>query len=229
MGMAAPIYYTAEQVRAFPEDGNRYEVVHGALLVTPAPRAWHPEISPRLLERLRAHLRSERGGHGIMSPADISWGPDTLVEPDVFVVPLEQARTLDWTRMRDLLLVIEVLSPSSGRADRFTKRLEYQRQRVPLYWIVDPDERRVEVWTPDDMEPRFERDRLVWHPGTRRSRSSCPSTSCSDRSEGGVADAEALEQTTLGKVTRRLLPFLFLLHIVCFLDRVNLGFAALQM
>jgi len=44
-----------------------------------------------------------------------------------------------------------------------------------------------------------------------------------------VADAEALEQTTLGKVTRRLLPFLFLLYIVCFLDRVNLGFAALQM
>jgi hypothetical protein len=36
MGMAAPIYHTAEQVRAFPEDGNRYEVVHGELLVTPA-------------------------------------------------------------------------------------------------------------------------------------------------------------------------------------------------
>jgi MFS transporter, ACS family, tartrate transporter len=44
-----------------------------------------------------------------------------------------------------------------------------------------------------------------------------------------VADAEALERTTLAKVTRRLLPFLFLLYIVCFLDRVNLGFAALQM
>jgi MFS transporter, ACS family, tartrate transporter len=39
----------------------------------------------------------------------------------------------------------------------------------------------------------------------------------------------ALERTTLAKVTRRLLPFLFLLYIVCFLDRVNLGFAALQM
>jgi MFS transporter, ACS family, tartrate transporter len=44
-----------------------------------------------------------------------------------------------------------------------------------------------------------------------------------------VADAEALERTALAKVTRRLLPFLFLLYIVCFLDRVNLGFAALQM
>jgi Uma2 family endonuclease len=57
-----------------------------------------------------------------------------------------------------------VLSPSSRRADRFTKRLEYQRQRVPRYWIVDPDGRSVEVWTPDDSMPRFERERLVWRP-----------------------------------------------------------------
>lgn len=38
MGMAAPIYYTADMVRALPDDGNRYEVVHGELLVTPSPR-----------------------------------------------------------------------------------------------------------------------------------------------------------------------------------------------
>ena len=37
MGMAAPIYYTADMVRAMPDDGNRYEVAYGELLVTPAP------------------------------------------------------------------------------------------------------------------------------------------------------------------------------------------------
>src|SRR5262249_38094010 len=37
------------------------------------------------------------------------------------------------------------------------------------------------------------------------------------------------ETTAIPKVTRRLLPFLFILYIVCFLDRVNIGFAALQM
>jgi hypothetical protein len=41
MGMAVPIYYTADMVRALPEDGNRYEVVYGELVVTPAPRPWH--------------------------------------------------------------------------------------------------------------------------------------------------------------------------------------------
>jgi len=82
----------------------------------------------------------------------------------VFVAPIEQARTLDWAQVKDLLLVAEVLSPSSARADRFTKRLEYQRERVAMYCIVDADERRVEVWTPDDTAPRFECERLVWHP-----------------------------------------------------------------
>ncbi len=164
MGMAAPIYYTADQIRDLPQDGNRYEVVHGEFLVTPAPRLLHQEVVGRLLVALRLYLENERVGRALPAPADISWGPDTLVQPDVFVVPLEQARTLEWSRVEDLLLVAEVLSPSSARADRFTKRIEYQRQRIPLYWIVDADERRVEVWTPDDTAPRFERERLVWRP-----------------------------------------------------------------
>jgi hypothetical protein len=48
MGMAVPIYYTADMVRAMPDDGNRYEVVYGALLVTPAPRPWHQGVVQRL-------------------------------------------------------------------------------------------------------------------------------------------------------------------------------------
>ncbi len=165
MGMAAPIYYTAEMVRALPDDGNRYVVVRGELLVTPAPRLWHQEIVVRLLESLREYLRREPVGHLLCSPADISWGSDdTLVQPDLFVVPLEQARTLDWVQITDLLLVVEVLSPSTRRADRFTKRLEYQRRGVSVYWIVDPDEQQVEVWTPADTFSQFERSQLTWHP-----------------------------------------------------------------
>ena len=60
--------------------------------------------------------------------------------------------------------MIEVLSPSSRRADRFTKRVECQRQNIPCYWIVDPDEHLVEIWSPADTFPRIERERLVWHP-----------------------------------------------------------------
>jgi Uma2 family endonuclease len=162
--MAVPIYFTAEQVRALPDDGNRYEVVRGELLVTPAPRLWHQEIVGRLYMALTSYLEREPIGHAFQAPADISWSPDTLVQPDVFVVPLAQARTMEWARITTLLLVVEVLSPSSRRADRFAKRLEYQRHDVPVYWIVDPDERVVEIWTPRDSFPLFEQRRLVWHP-----------------------------------------------------------------
>jgi len=168
MGMAAPIYYTADMARALPDDGNRYEVVHGELLVTPAPRPWHEEIVGRLFEALRDYLRHEPVGHAFGSHSDISWGRYVRVEPDVFVVPIAQARSLDWSQMRDLLLVAEVLSPSSKRGDRFTKRRLYQERHVPVYWIVDGDEAVVEVWTPDIEFPIVERERVTWHPAGAR-------------------------------------------------------------
>jgi Uma2 family endonuclease len=165
MGMVAPVYYTADMVRALPDDGNRYEVVYGELLVTPAPRAWHQEVVGRLYIALHAYLEAEVVGlHVFASPADISWGDDTLVQPDLFVVPLIQARTLDWTRVKDLRLAIEMLSPSSARADRFTKRRLYQERAVATYWVVDGDERLVELWTPEAEFPTVERERLIWHP-----------------------------------------------------------------
>ncbi len=163
MGMAVS-YYTADQVRALPDDGQRYEVVHGELLVTPAPRAWHQEIVVRLLMDLRAYTSRTGIGHVLASPADISWADDTLVQPDVFVVELAEARTLDWARMTTLLLAIEVLSPSTARADRFTKRRLYQEVGVSTYWIVDPDEQVVEVWTPEIRLPSVERESVSWIP-----------------------------------------------------------------
>ena len=165
MGMAAPIYHTADMVRAMPDDGNRYEVVYGELLVTPAPRPWHQRLVLRLATSLETYLaRHPDTGVAFMAPADISWGPDVLVQPDVFVVSPEEARTLSWSRIRTLLLVAEVLSPSTARGDRFLKRLRYREAGVPLYWVVDGEERAVEIWTPSDEFPTVERELLVWHP-----------------------------------------------------------------
>ncbi len=168
MGMAAPVYYTADMVRAMPDDGKRYEVVYGELLVTPSPRPWHQFVVQRLSLAIGNYLQREPIGLVLAAPADISWGPDVLVQPDVFVVASAEARTLTWSRMRTLLLVAEVLSPSTARGDRFLKRLRYREAGVPLYWVVDGDERSVEIWTPADDFPAIEHERLVWHaPGAR--------------------------------------------------------------
>ncbi len=164
MGMAMPNYFTADMVRGLPDDGNRYETVHGELLVTPAPRLAHQYVITELVSRLHAYLKAHPIGQVLTSPADISWAPDVLVQPDVFVAAMEEARTWDWSRVRTLLLAIEVLSPSTQRHDRFTKRRAYQEYRVPWYWIVDIEGRAGEVWTPEATFPVVERERLVWHP-----------------------------------------------------------------
>jgi Uma2 family endonuclease len=163
MAMAVT-YYTADMVRALPDDGQRHEVVHGELLVTPAPRLWHQEIVLRVGRAVHGYTRRVGVGHVLHSPADISWSDDTLVQPDVFVVPVAEARTLDWARVKTLLLAVEVLSPSTARADRFTKRRLYQEVGIPTYWIVDPDGRCVEVWTPGATRPVIERERVTWLP-----------------------------------------------------------------
>ncbi|MGH7673599.1 MAG: Uma2 family endonuclease [Gemmatimonadales bacterium] len=170
----APTYWTAQMVRDLPDDGNRYEVVYGELLVTPAPRPWHEILFGRLIVALNEYLRREPVGIVLGSRADISWGPDVLVQPDVFVVPLAQARTLDWTQYRDLLLVAEVLSPSSARSDRFLKRRLYQEAGIPRYWIVDGDQQQVEVWTPESRFPHLERARPSWHPAGAATEFSLP-------------------------------------------------------
>ena len=164
MGMAAPVYYTADMVRALPDDGNRYETVHGELLVTPAPRPLHQLVLERVRGAVWTYLERYPVGLLLSSPADLSWGPDILVQPDLFVVDLEEARALEWARMQTLLLAVEVLSPSTARYDRFTKRRLYQEVGVARYWIVDPQARLVEVWAPADTFPATEETRLTWHP-----------------------------------------------------------------
>jgi len=162
--MVAPTFYTADMVRALPDDGRRFETVHGELLVTPAPRLWHQVIVGRLFAALNDYCGRAGVGYVLHSPADISWSPETLVQPDVFVADLTKARTLDWSRISHLLLAAEVLSPSSVRADHFTKRRLYREARVPVYWIVDADGCDIEVWTPDATFPTTQRERVTWRP-----------------------------------------------------------------
>ena len=164
MAMPATIRrWTKERVQALPNDGNRYELVAGELLVTPAPTAWHQGVHWRLTIALTDYLRPL----GLIetmrvTAADISWTKDDLVQPDIFVVAPEDL-SLDWKTYKHLRLVVEVLSwPSSCRADRGPKRRLYQAHGVGTYWIVDPDQHEVEVWRPGDAEAQVVADTLAW-------------------------------------------------------------------
>ena len=157
--------YTVDEVLAFPDDGNRYELVDGELLVTPAPRLVHQSAVVEIWRLLADHAKRNGIGFAFTSPADIKLDPKTLVQPDVFVAPaVEGRRPQEWHEIAHLVLAVEVLSLSTARADRQVKRRLFQRQGVPEYWIVDLDARLVERWRPDDERPELLTEALVWQP-----------------------------------------------------------------
>ena len=171
MAMPAPTArrWTGREVReliaAAPLATPRYELVDGDLLVTPSPGAPHQKAITELFAVLIPYLERERVGVLITSPSDVELEPDFITQPDMFVVP-----TAEWRRVmseglpvRELLLCIEVLSPSSSRHDRVRKRPLYQRH-VPDYWIVDLDARLFERWRPGDERPELLTETLAWHP-----------------------------------------------------------------
>jgi Uma2 family endonuclease len=166
MSMPLTSYFTADAVRALPDDGKRYETVHGELLMTPAPGGQHQPFLSDLHVILGSYLAAN-GIKGVLeSPADISFDDGTLVQPDLFVADIAAfLRSGEWKDVRTLYLVVEVVSQSSDTSDRVTKRRLYQEHRIPEYWVVDIDQHQVEVWTPDALFPVIERERLVWrHP-----------------------------------------------------------------
>jgi len=164
MGMAqASTTWTGERVRALPDDGLRYELVDGELLVTPSPGWTHQTAVAALFRRLDGYVGSNALGWVRFAPADISLGEDEVLQPDLFVIPAA-LNPRSWQEVRALLLVIEVLSPGTARYDRLIKRRRYQRAPVPEYWIVDLDARLVERWKPDDTRPEILTETLEWTP-----------------------------------------------------------------
>ena len=158
--------WTREMVLALPEDRNRYELVDGELVVTPSPGVPHQSVLGLLHRALDRYLESCGLGRVLCSPADLQLVPGEVLQPDLFVVRLAEGQSLPqrWEEIRDLLLVIEIVSASSARIDRMRKRHRYQRARVPEYWVVDPFSRLIERWQPDDERPAQLAEALAWQP-----------------------------------------------------------------
>ena len=161
--------WTAREVRdliaSAPLATPRYELVDGALLVTPSPAFAHQRAVTRLLAALHGYLATEPVGDAVTSPSDVELEPEFITQPDVLVVPRDEASRVvaSGGPITKLLVAAEVLSPSSSRHDRVRKRPLYQRH-VPEYWIVDLDARLVERWASSDERPEVLTETLSWRP-----------------------------------------------------------------
>jgi Uma2 family endonuclease len=156
---------TLEEFFALPEDSSRrHELLDGTYVVTPLPTYRHQRAVTVLYERLKPALADRSDVVLFPVPGDIVLGPNSVVEPDLFLIPKPASSEIHWRDVSLPLLAVEVLSRSTAARDRGIKRYLYQNAGVPQYWIVDLDARLVERWQPDDTRPEIVRDTLSWTP-----------------------------------------------------------------
>jgi len=132
---------TVADLAATPDDGHRYELIDGAMIVSPAPAARHQRISLRL-----SVLLDNACPPGLLvfaAPFDVVLADDTSVQPDLVVA--READVAEANLPAAPVLAVEILSPSTRLIDLNLKRERYRRAGIWSYWIVDPDGPRLTV------------------------------------------------------------------------------------
>ena len=164
MAMPLPLpTYTTDDVRSWPYDGQRYELLDGMLLVTPPPSGEHQIVLAQLLIKIGTYLGTAESAR-IVGPGAIENAPRTLLEPDLLVFPASYPRSTAWADICAWWLAVEVFSPGSRRYDRDYKRDAYLALGVREVWLVDPDEQCVLVSREGAPRDVRHSKRLVWHP-----------------------------------------------------------------
>lgn len=129
------------------EDEQRYEIIDGELLMAPAPDMWHQDWSRQLYRRIDSHVMSRQLGEVFYAPLDVVLDAENIVQPDIVFVAKANLPIIRRQAMfgaPDLL--VELISPSSVRRDRYIKKQLYAQFGVKEYWIADPGNKALEVW-----------------------------------------------------------------------------------
>ncbi len=138
--------WTVADLADLPDDGLRYELVDGTLLVSPAPSKLHQRCAARLHLVLTSACPPDL--EAFFAPTDYQPTSTRCLQPDLLVLRRDDPG--DAAVTTPLALAVEVLSPSSRSIDHVLKRELYQQAGVQAYWVVDPAEPSVTAWWLDD-------------------------------------------------------------------------------
>jgi Uma2 family endonuclease len=144
MAISVPLY-TVDDLDNFPDDGNRYELLDGVLLVTPQAAAPHQIVASRIQAELSISFQKPGLAH-VVGPGAVVRMPNTQLQPDILVYPARFSPSTDWRKVTEHWLAVEVLSRSSRIYDREFKRDAYFALGLKQVWLVDWHARSVEVW-----------------------------------------------------------------------------------
>ena len=129
-----------------PDDGRRYEIHGGELVVVPSPLPRHQMVVQRVFLLLHEH-GLETGGLALIAPLDIVLDEFDVVQPDIVFFRAERRHLVrpDAVTRHPPDIAVEVLSPSTAAVDRGRKMRMFAAYGVPEYWIVDPIRRQIDV------------------------------------------------------------------------------------
>jgi Uma2 family endonuclease len=138
--------FTVADLDHMPDDGRRYELLDGMLIVSAAPGWLHQRAVTELGFLLRQNCPT--GFEVMFAPFAVHFSDSTQFQPDLLVTLSRNFHS------RGLyvppLLAVEVLSPSTAMFDRHTKRLTHEREGTPSFWLIEPSARpaeaSIEVW-----------------------------------------------------------------------------------
>ncbi len=157
MAISVPLY-TVEDLKSFPDDGNRYELLDGVLLVTPQAAAVHQVVASRIQVKLANALQ---GLAHVVGPGAVVRMPRTQLQPDILVYPARFSPMTDWRKIAEHWLAVEILSRSSRVYDREFKRDAYFALGLHRVWLVDWRDESVEVCSPKGKSV-VTRDTISW-------------------------------------------------------------------
>lgn len=131
--------FTVADLDRMPDDGLRYELLDGTLLVSPAPGVWHQEVAFALARALYEACPPDL--HVVIAPFEWRGSQRTALQPDVLVARRGDLLAVDGGKYLAAppVLAVEVLSPSTRRIDRLSKLSAYEEAGIASYWLVDPD------------------------------------------------------------------------------------------
>ena len=155
--------WTVDDLERLPDDGNRYEILHGELLVTPLPTSVHQRVAVNLIVFISNWCRAH-SDWAVRAPGGVFVSRTVWLEPDVVVYPAPHDSNLPWKELPTPVFVAEVASPSTSKLDRFRKRPVYLSHGVGEVWLVDEVTRTVERWTAASEFPETLRDTFTWAP-----------------------------------------------------------------
>jgi Uma2 family endonuclease len=126
--------FTRADLHNFPDDGRRYELVDGTLVVSAAPGRLHQRAVGRLYRLLDDACPPEF--EVLMAPFAVGLAGDTELQPDILIARRDRLTDRDLPGAPEL--AVEVLSPSTRVYDLNVKRERFERARTPAFWALDP-------------------------------------------------------------------------------------------